>query len=58
MSTITLKSKAVIKQEAKRRLKERIRNYYMENRNTITLGLYALSGKTPNLEMLRALQIL
>ena len=56
MSTITLGSNAVMNREARSILKNRIINYFLRNQNTIVLGLCAISGKVPDLELLHAIK--
>ena len=57
MSTITLKNNAVVNKK-ENTIRSRIVNYFIQNRNMITLGLYAVSGKMPDLEALRAMKVL
>lgn len=56
MSTVTLKSSAAYR-ENKKTLKERIADYFAENYGVIVLGMYAASGRVPDIEMLRAMKI-
>lgn len=56
MSTITLKNNAVYN-ENKKTLKQRIADYFAKNQNAIILGMYSLSGTTPDMEMLREMKI-
>lgn len=58
MSTIALKNHSVTGRQHKNILKDRIVNYFTENQAMITLGLYSLSGRTPDMHMLRALKML
>ena len=57
MSTITLKNNAAYR-ENKKTLKERIADYFAENYSVIVLGMYAASGRIPDIEMLRAMKIM
>lgn len=56
MNTIILKSNEAYR-ENKKTLKERIADYFEENLNTIVLGMYAASGRMPDIEMLRSMKI-
>lgn len=56
MSTVTLKNNAAVNKK-ENTIKSRIINYFVQNRNTITLGLYAISGKMPDLDALRAMKV-
>lgn len=58
MSTITLKSNTVMNQRTKNTIKDRIVNYLSENRNMIALGLYTISGRVPDIEVLRDMKVL
>lgn len=56
MSTIALKNKAA-NHKNRKTIIERIRDYFTENHNAIVLGIYAYSGTTPDVEMLREMKI-
>lgn len=58
MNTITLNNHAVVRRQSKMTLKERIKDYFIQNQAVITLGLCAVSGRTPDLQMLRDLKML
>lgn len=58
MSTITLNNHAAVRRQNKITLKERIKDYFIQNQAVITLGLFAVSGRTPDLQMLRDLKML
>ena len=58
MSTMTLQNQAV---RTKKSLWERLENYFRDNMETVALGavgMYTLSGKMPDAEILRAMNLL
>lgn len=58
MSTVALKNSKALNKKTKGSFKDRIADYFDRNRNTFALGMYALSGNTPNVEVLRAMKVL
>lgn len=56
MSTITFKNNTEYN-ENRKSLRERIADYFAKNHNGIVLGMYALSGTTPDAELLREMNI-
>lgn len=58
MSTIALKNTTAGYDKCRKTLKERILDYYKENINIITIGLYTLSGRVPDIGMLRTMNML
>lgn len=54
MSTITLKNNIVAKEQVKKTIKDRIKNYYVSNQESFYFGLCALSGRLPDFEVVRA----
>lgn len=56
MSTITFKNNTEYN-ENRKSLREKIADYFAKNHNGIVLGMYALSGTTPDAEMLREMNI-
>lgn len=58
MSTIALKNTSAGTDKCRKTLKERIADYYKENINMITIGMYTLSGRVPDIETLRTMNIM
>lgn len=59
MNTVSLRTNAAYKEnESKKTLKQRIADYFEENWSTMAMGMYALSGRMPDVEFLRSINVL
>lgn len=58
MNTMTSNNHAAAYKNTKKTIIGKFMTYLNENMNAITLGMYSISGKIPDFDMLRAMHII